>query len=219
MILFLLSLLFLFLFLFMQLPQLLLQPHEEQQHLFLLLWTDPQHIVIHLRGSSSTAAVQFFQGSQQSSSGSTGFHCHTSSKIFSAGSHTEHHWRCSALMLLLQLPQLLYLLQPHEEQQHLFFFGSFEMIPTYSCSSQRKFQYCCCCCCAIFQGSQQCSSGSTGFDSCTSSKTFSAGSHTKHHWRCSYAFVAAPHNCYFLQPPWRATAFYFFWLLWNDPNI
>ncbi len=171
MILFLLFLLFLFLF--MQLPQLLLlQRHEEQQHLFVLLWTDPQHIVIHLsqRKFQYCLLCIFFRGHSNLPSGSTGFHCHTSSKIFSAGSHTEHHWRL-LLCFCCSSHSSCYLLHPHEEQQHLLLFlGCFEMIPTHSCSSQRKFQYCCCC--VLFQGSQQCSTGSTGFDSCTWSKDF-----------------------------------------------
>ncbi len=38
-------------------------------------------------------------GPQRSSGGFTGFHCGTSSKISTAGSHTERRWRCSKIWM------------------------------------------------------------------------------------------------------------------------
>ncbi len=90
--------------------------------------------------------------------------------------------------------------------------------PTYSYLSQRKFQYCCCC--AFFQGSRQSSSGSTGFHCHTSSKISSAGSHSEHHWRCSYAFVAAPTAAtYFSLMKSNSIFFFIVALKWSQHTV
>jgi hypothetical protein len=44
----------------------------------------------------------------------------------------------------------------------------------------------------IFPGLQQSSSGSTGFECCTSSKVSSAGPHTGRGWRCSKGTITTP---------------------------
>ncbi len=174
---------------FMQLPQLLLQPHEEQQHLFVLLWTDPQHIVIHLsqRKFQYCLLCIFFRGHSNLPSGSTGFHCHTSSKIFSAGSHTEHHWRL-LLCFCCSSHSCCYLLHPHEEQQHLFFFwvalkwSQHITVLLKGSSSTAAVVY-------FFRGHSNVPLDPLDLTPVPDPKIFSAGSHTKHHRRCSYALL------------------------------